>query len=119
MKEISLALSLMVPCSPVCTTATLTVPVAQQPVRLPGDKPEPEHPPHGEGSGELPTFVGISASGVMTNTSAVVMTTSWEPVPSILPDPRDQFSAQHDRHRILKINTVTSRRPFVRIRRSC
>ena len=119
-KEISLALSLVVPCAPTTAMATLTVPVAQRPVRLPSEKPEPEHPPHGEGSGELPTFVGISASGAMSNVSAAVMTTtSWEPVPSILPDPRNQFSAQHDSHHILKINTVMPRRPFIRIRRSC
>lgn len=40
-KEISLVISLVLPCSIPATTATLTVPVAHQPIRLPDDKPEP------------------------------------------------------------------------------
>ena len=123
-REISLALSLVVvPCSPVCATATLTVPVAQQPVRLPDETPGPEHPPHGEGSGELPTFAGISASGAMSNVSAAVVTTTlWEPMPSILPDPADRFSHNHNnahQHHLLKQVIVTPPRAMIRIRRSC
>jgi hypothetical protein len=35
-------LSLVVPCAPTTAMATLTVSAAQQPVRLPEDKPEPK-----------------------------------------------------------------------------
>ena len=34
------------------------------------ERPESEHPAHGEGSGEWPTFVGVGASGVYTNVAA-------------------------------------------------
>jgi hypothetical protein len=49
----SVLMSLALPCAIAPATATLTVPAVHQPIRLPDDKPEPEHPPHGEGSGEL------------------------------------------------------------------
>ena len=36
----------------------------------PSERPEPEHPAHGEGSGESATVVGIGASGIYTNATA-------------------------------------------------
>lgn len=36
----------------------------------PSELPEPEHPAHGEGSGDFPTLVGIGASGIYTNVAA-------------------------------------------------
>ena len=34
------------------------------------ERPQPDHPAHGEGSGELPFSVGIAASGTNTNVAA-------------------------------------------------
>lgn len=34
------------------------------------ERPESEHPAHGEGSGESPTVVGVAASGVFSNVTA-------------------------------------------------
>jgi hypothetical protein len=98
--------------------ASLTLPHAGSSPALPGeDKPEPEHPPH-EGS----TFVGISGSGVMSNTAAVATISSWDP-----PDPaysslahifEPQWSA---RGVMLKIGPVAPQHcPFLpRARRNC
>jgi hypothetical protein len=54
------------------TFHTMVAPVAT-PVRewpQSSERPESEHPAHGEGSGEWPTFVGLGASGVYTNVAA-------------------------------------------------
>src|SRR6266496_1213818 len=78
-KEISLALSFLLPCPAATAIAALTLPTAHAPLRLPDEKPEPAHAPHGEGSGESPTFAGMSASGAMANVNATVTAMFWEP----------------------------------------
>ena len=126
-KEISLVVSLILPCSIPATTATLTVPVAQQPIRLPDEKPEPlgDHAPHGEGSGELPTFVGLTASGAVSNVNAIVTTTTWEPLPNIHSGSFDEFLSHVQNHitqaqnQALRVSMVTSRHFLPPIRRGC
>lgn|SRR5579864_1891793 len=126
-KEISLVISLVLPCSMPAATATLTVPAARQPVRLPDEKPEPfgDHAPHGEGSGELPTFVGLTASGAMSNVNAIVTTITWEQLPSIHSAPFEQFFSHaqnhlmHAQNQVLRVNTVTPRHFLPPIRRGC
>jgi hypothetical protein len=126
-KEISLVISLVLPCSMPAATATLTVPAARQPVRFPKEKPEPigDHAPHGEGSGELPTVVGLSTSGAMSNVNAMVTTTTWEPLPSIHAGPFDEFFSHVKNHmrraqnQVLRVSAVTPRHFLPPIRRGC
>ncbi|PYV75559.1 MAG: hypothetical protein DMG96_16805 [Acidobacteria bacterium] len=118
-KEISLTISFLLPCAPAPATATLTLPVAQAPLRFPDDKPEPTHPPHGEGSGELPSLTGISASGAMANVNAIVTTTTWEPVTGAYPGPAHDFFAKPAHQHMYKVALVTPRRFLPRARRSC
>ena len=85
--------------------------------------PELPHPPHGEGSGELPIFVGIGASGAMSNVVNTAMaSSSWEP-----PDQNHSATGgffletdPHAKHMPLKVGSVGAQRPMMpRIRRSC
>ncbi len=50
---------------------SLTVPVAPT-YELPyiPERPDADHPAHGEGSGEMPFSVGVGASGTYTNVTA-------------------------------------------------
>jgi hypothetical protein len=126
-KTISLTISLMLPCAPPAVSHTLTVPFAQQPIRLPEEQPEPlgDHAPHGEGSGEFPTFVGLTASGAMSNVSAMVTAITWEPLLAIHSDPFDQsFSRmqnhiRHAQNQVLRVSAVTARHFLPPIRRGC
>jgi hypothetical protein len=54
--------------------ASLSVPVYQWPFRQ--ERPEGDHPAHGEGSGESASVVGIAASGTFTNVAAQQVTFS-------------------------------------------
>jgi hypothetical protein len=105
---------------------TLTVPITQQHPPFPCVKisaadescfrPEADHPAHGEGSGELPTLVGIgAASGTFTNTTSAVLTTpSWGP-----PSGNGQFQGPPAAH-LLHVAPITPRFPFLpRARRFC
>jgi hypothetical protein len=110
--------------APVCSvsipTASLTVPRAvSAPARLPKENmPEVPHPPHGEGSGELAIFTGISASGMMSNTASAMVSSSWEP-PGQSHPPLDRFFVNPVPHGMLKFGSVTPQRPLPRARRSC
>ena len=93
------------------------------PARLPPETPdrEPVHPPHGEGSGEVPTFTGISASGAMSNAANAAMTvSSWEPLSQVHYE-RDQFFGPSRPHIKMKVTSATpqQRRLLPRARRSC
>jgi hypothetical protein len=107
---------------------TLAVSITQPPVPLPcvqinaADescfRPEADHPAHGEGSGELPTVVGIGASGAFTNaTSAVLISTSWGPLGGNSP----AFDIFRERRvsqmQMLHVAPVTPRRPFLPLAR--
>ena len=94
-----------------------------EPARPPHeDTPELPHPPHGEGSGELPIFVGIGASGAMTNVANTAMISpSWEP-PDHNHSAMDRFFLEtdpHAQHATLKVGSVHAQRPTPRARRSC
>jgi len=106
-------------CSISVPVASLTVPHALSvPARLPKENtPELPHPPHGEGSEELPIFSGVSASDAMTNTSSAMMTISWEPPGQSYP-PLDRFFVKPS-PQVLKVGSVTPQRPLPRSRRSC
>jgi hypothetical protein len=94
---------------------------APAPLRLPDETPEPAHPPHGEGSGESPMFVGVvGASGAMSNTAnAVMMTPSWEPM-SYGRFGFDQTSAPSRHHVTSKVTSATPQRRLPpRVRSSC
>ena len=80
-KGLSLVASLPLLFCPVSNpSASLTaLHVVPQPSRLPDETPEPAHPPHGEGSGELLVFNGLSASGAISNVQANIVYSSWEP----------------------------------------
>jgi hypothetical protein len=113
------AILLLPACSVSVPAASLTVPHAVSvPGRLPeGDTPEPAHPPHGDGSGELLIFTGISTSG-MSNTANASVSTSWEP-PSQSHLPLDRFFVKSVPHVMLKIGSVTRQHPLPRARRAC
>jgi hypothetical protein len=117
-RGISLAMSFLLPCPSASATATLTLPIAQAPLHAPEEKPEPAHPPHGEGSGELPTFSGISASGAMANVNATVTTTSSEPITTADSHHAHYFFAKPVQQKITVI-TPRSRRFLPPTRRSC
>lgn len=96
---------------------TLRVPTHRAPLTIPcvkiraGDescfRPEADHPAEGEGSGELPTFVGIGApSG---NTTSVLVTQSWEPA-NIGGGSNPIF--ERPSHMLLNVGRVTLRRPM-------
>jgi hypothetical protein len=97
--------------------ASLTEPHGFSSPVLPGEeRPGPEHPPH-QGS----TFVGISGSGAMANTSSAMRVTSWEP-----PDPGyssldRRFATQSfARRAMLRVGSVPQNRSFLpRTRRNC
>jgi len=80
-----------------------------------GEEPEDQEPPHGEGSGELQIFNGLSASG--TNTSAQVTNYVWQPEstrtgPVFAQQPSIFLKVGAEHH--------DSRRPFLpRARRNC
>lgn len=89
-----------------------TIPAEEQP--NPDNQP---HPPH-QGS----TFLGISGSGAMANTNAMITVTSWEPPnPAYSPMARIFASESSARGVILKVGSVTPPlRPFLpRARRNC
>jgi hypothetical protein len=101
---------------------TLTVPHTQPPRSLPCIKinaadescvrPEADHPVHGEGSGELPIFSGIGASGALTNTTnAILISPPWEP-PSSDHHAFDIFRGR-PASQMLHVGPVTPRRPFL------
>jgi hypothetical protein len=110
---------------PVCQAwipaASLTAAhVAYAPSRLPDETPEPAHPPHGEGSGELEIFNGLNASGAMSNAAnAVLNFSTWEP-PSHGRFEFDRLFAHARLHITSKVTSATPRRPLLpRARRSC
>jgi hypothetical protein len=118
----SLYVTVLVLCpASIPASASLTVPIARTPVQVPYENPERgDHPPHGEGSGELVIFSGIGASGAMTNTTNAVPTTpTWEP--STGHDSEfNRFFLRPAPPVMLQVNSVTPRRPFLpRARRSC
>jgi hypothetical protein len=106
------------------TTGFRSFTLSSCPTPLPGeDTPELPHPPHGEGSGELPIFVGIGASGAQSNvTNAMITSTSWEP-----PDQNHSAAGHffldtdpHAKHPTLQVGSVRAQRPMIpRARRSC
>ena len=95
-----------------------------RPARLPEENtPEPDlpHPPHGEGSGELPIFVGIGASGGMNVAITPMVSFSWEP-PDQNHSAMDRFFLEtdpHTKHTTLKVDSAKAQRPMPRARRSC
>ena len=115
---------LLLPACSVSPAASVAVPQAVSiPARLPEEStPELPHPPHGEGSGELPIFVGIGASGAMTNVAnAQIVTSSWDP-PDQNHSAIGSFFMETDpdaKHRTVTVNSATARRPMPRARRSC
>jgi hypothetical protein len=119
--DVSRVVVLLLPaCSISVPVASLTVPYAvSAPARLPKENtPELPHPPHGEGSGELPIFAGVSESGAMTNTSSAMVTISWEPSGQSYP-PLDHFFAKPGPP-LLKVASVRPQRSLLpRARRSC
>ncbi|MGD0566856.1 MAG: hypothetical protein ABSA78_00515 [Candidatus Sulfotelmatobacter sp.] len=106
---------------------TLTVSITQPPLPLPCVKinaadescfrPEADHPAHGEGSGELPTLLGIGApSGIFSNTTnAIFITPLWEP-PSENGRAFDIFHGRPD-SQMLHVAPVTPSRPFLPLAR--
>ena len=99
--------------------ASLTVlHVAPSAPRLPDETPEPAHPPHGEGSGDLLIFTGISASGTITNVSAQAMSYAWEPTSR----DRSQFDHLFPKRAsrvVLKVLVKPQRPLLPRARRLC
>lgn len=99
---------------------SLSAPVVHRPLRLPRETPEPaEHPPHGEGSGDLAMFTGASG-GYFSNVSATVYTSpSWGPPAGGLPK-LDPFFAKPIRVAV-KVGKPASQRhrTLPPIRRSC
>jgi hypothetical protein len=102
--------------------ASFTAIYAAQPLRIPYERPEADHPPEGEGSGESPTFLGIgAASGAMTNTTsaALASSSSWE-IPSGPHLGFNHFLAKPVASAMLKVGSVMPRRQLLpRARRSC
>jgi hypothetical protein len=92
------------------------------PARLPEkNTPEVPHPPHGEGSRELPIFVGIGASGRINVAITPIVSFSWEP-PDQNHSAMDRFFLEtdpHAKHTTLKVGPVHAPRPMPRARRSC
>jgi hypothetical protein len=107
-------------CSVSVPAASLTVPYAVSvPARLPEEStPELPHPPHGEGSGDLVIFTGISGSGMMSNTANAMLSPSWEP-PGQSHPPLDRFFVKPVPHVMLRVGSMTAQRPLPRARRSC
>jgi hypothetical protein len=116
-EELSVVASLVLAVCPVSNQggASITATrIAPAPPRLPDETPEPAHPPHGEGSGELLIFTGISASGTISNVHANAVSSLWEP-PSRAHSEFDHLVAKRVPRVMLKVSSVAPQRHCCRV----
>jgi hypothetical protein len=120
--QLSLIASLLLVCPTSKPGASVTAAHVAHPfvpLRFPDEKQEPAHPPHGEGSGDLLIFTGVSASGAISNVQATAV--SFTPEPPVGGRSGFHFVRRPLPPVILRVTSVTRPpRPLLpRARRSC
>jgi hypothetical protein len=124
-KDLVLISRFLLPVCPVSAPAAsiAMTHVAHEPVRIPYERPDQDHPPEGEDSGRLPgTLLSVGAvSGAMPNTTTALTTSTWEPAAKDH-SPLDHFFLEPDPHTRVKVEQRPrpAQRPLLpRARRGC